>query len=241
MKKIRFTESTHKYWYGRKQLTSVTTYIGKFFPPFEGKVLAKRLASYPFYKKQKKGMRKIMAEWKASASHGTRVHQAIEEYINCGDALYCLDKFCTEDRDFNKFNQWLQWYEPFEKKIMSNEFGTIQPEVIVHNEEYGLAGTIDLIVTYKNNEGNVVTMLLDWKTNTNFKKNYAGNTAFKPINHLPNTKLSKYTLQLSLYAYMLEQKGSTIGDLMLVEIGEDRVKEWTIPYSKKEIEVMLKW
>jgi hypothetical protein len=227
MSKIKFYEKSHKYKLGRKDLTSVTTFIGQFFPKFDGKALARKLSKFPHYRNKGMGMRKIMAEWKATAEHGTEVHNAIECFINTADDLYAMELFCKDERSIAKYGKWLEWWYSQNVTEGSDMFA----EEIIYDEELGLAGTIDFNFVTK--EGK--TYLMDWKTNTNFTKNYDKSNAFEPIEHLPNTKLSKYQLQLSLYAYMLERKGAKIGGLVLVEVGEDKVKEYEVEYLKGNV------
>ena len=86
-------------------------------------------------------------------------------------------------------------------------------------------------------------MVVDWKSNTNFKRVYDSNqkTAYEPIQHLPNNKMSKYQLQLSMYAYMLEQDGAEIDSLLIVEIREDKIIEYNVEYLKEEVKEMIKY
>ena len=62
-----------------------------------------------------------------------------------------------------------------------------------------LAGTVDLVIANGDN-----VSLVDWKTNDSlYKKPYGKGVAQSTLD-LDNSKFVKYTLQLSLYAYILE-------------------------------------
>lgn len=87
------------------------------------------------------------------------------------------------------------------------------------NKSY-LAG-YNLIKTHNTNE--------KIRTENKFQKMKA------PLAHLDDCELSHYTIQLSLYAYILEDKGYEI-----MELGIDHFNtEITVPYLKKEVENII--
>ena len=65
--KLKYYAKSHKYKIGRKELTSVTTFVKKFFNPFD-----KKVAKYVAKKRRREGETKLTAyvvrrEWKAKA------------------------------------------------------------------------------------------------------------------------------------------------------------------------------
>ena len=61
----------------------------------------------------------------------------------------------------------------------------------------------------------------------------------KPIQHLDSCNFNSYSLQLSLYAYMLEKRyGYKIAGLYLIHLREDEFREYECPYMKKEMELL---
>ena len=46
---------------------------------------------------------------------------------------------------------------------------------------------------------------------------------------------TKYSLQLSVYAYMLERQGYVIDGLHLVHIFEDKIETYDIGYLKEDV------
>lgn len=123
-----------------------------------------------------------------------------------------------------------------------------------------LAGTIDVPIIKR---GTNKFVILDWKTNKDefkptsgyMKKIQVGGQWIKsdqfvptddrflePISHLPLCKINTYTLQLSLYAYILECWGYEIVDkgLEIIHIrpGVDP-KVIKIPYLKDEVEIII--
>lgn len=236
-KKLKFYEGTHTYWLGRQKLTSVTTFIGKFFPPFEAQKIAKRLSHFPFYKQKGMGVRKILAEWKESAYHGTRVHEALENFL-LGNQTKVL-KGLKDSKDTNKYNEGKYYLN---RKLNSMDKPLDTPELRIHDEELGLAGTIDLFISEGEGEDKVIT-LIDWKTNKAIKKkSFDGKTfAYPPMEAMQDCNYEKYSLQLSLYAYMLERQGYTIKELIIVHLQEDKAVEIIVPYLKDDIIKMLEY
>lgn len=110
-------------------------------------------------------------------------------------------------------------------------------EQMVYDKELGLAGTLDAVLV---EEDLKKVSLLDWKTNKSIKikgTKRKGNAISKA---LPDCNYSYYTLQLSLYAYMLERQGLEIDKLYLVHLGE-YVTVYDLNYRKDLVEEMLKW
>lgn len=124
-----------------------------------------------------------------------------------------------------------------------------------------LAGTIDVPIIKRDSNR---FCILDWKTNKDefkptsgyMKKIQVGGQWIKsdifvptddkfkyPVNHLPACKLYAYSLQLSLYAYIMEVWGYELVDkgLEIIHIRPGaEPKLIKIPYLKDEIELLIK-
>lgn len=228
-KPLTFYKKSHKYKVGKKELTSVTTFIGKFFEPFDAKAIAKKLATFYVNKKNKRGMRYWLKTWKEDAAHGTRTHELIENILSASDGEVILCK----ERDRLKLDQALYYWQLFQK--VEDVYDTLT-ELRIYDEELGIAGTIDLFVVHKDKS----ITLIDWKTNKAIKKiGYNHKKAFEPIEDWEDCNYNKYTLQLSLYAYLLERKGHKIKELILVHLKEDEFVDYDIKYEKEVIEKLL--
>jgi len=229
MAKLKFNEKEHKYTIGKKELESVTTFIGKFFSPFDAKGIARKLAKFPVNKSAKHGVRYFLKIWKQAAEHGTETHQLIE-YNILGKQIKDIGKY--ETRSLLKAHHACEW-------LRSQDFfrlGESFPESRVFDEELGLAGTIDLCV--EDCDG---LTLVDWKSNKDIKKkSYKSKKCFEPIEELDDCSYNKYTLQLSMYAYIMERKGINIKKLILLHAKEDGVQEYEVPYRKDLVEKMIK-
>jgi ATP-dependent exoDNAse (exonuclease V) beta subunit len=135
---------------------------------------------------------------------------------------------------------------------------SIFAEKKVFLKEFLLAGMIDVPLV-KNKH----FCILDWKTNKDelktkagyYKKSKIGNTWVKtdifvetgecfkfPLNHLEASKFNIYSLQLSTYAYILEQWGYILVnnglEIIHFPLGSSP-KLIKIPYLKREVEIML--
>ena len=163
-----------------------------------------------------------------------------------------------ELRQIKIYNQYPLIRATLEKYIFAGY--TIYAEYRLYRPEIGLSGTIDILCV----KGNDI-VILDWKTNkkpmffesgyykkvwkngvkvetTNFVKTL--DRMLAPLNHIPACLGMTYTLQLSLYAYMLSMYGFTIKGLVLFHIQPinniDYVKYHVLDYRRSDIELMLK-
>lgn len=130
------------------------------------------------------------------------------------------------------------------------------PEQVVYSVEHNIAGMIDLLLVKDNN-----FYILDWKTNKRpisfisgyYKKdNFTGletkefvKTSDKmlyPINNLDNCSGTHYTLQLSLYAWLLELWGYSCRGLYIYHLVDNNVGDLQvhkITYLKQTIEKLI--
>lgn len=229
MSKLKFYKKSHKYKIGKKELISVTTLIGQLFEPFDRKKIARKLAKFPVNRAKKRGVRYWLAEWKESAEHGTRVHNNIDGLIK-GNSEEILDK------DLPKVTKAMSYYNG--KKIELGEV-EIYSEMRIYDEELGIAGTIDLVLV-KDNEA----ILIDWKTNKALsRKGYQGKKGIHPLTEdLDDCHITKYGLQLSMYAYLLEkQKGFRPKGLYIPHLKDYYVEQIELPYERDKVKEILEW
>lgn len=116
----------------------------------------------------------------------------------------------------------------------------VYAEFTVWNEEYIIAGQADKVVI----EDEWIDVD-DYKTSKfieekSFKHYIRGHQMMKaPLDHLMDCNLIHYTLQLSVYGWMIEKKtGKKVRDLRVYHQRKDK---WIkVPYLKDEVEMMLK-
>ena len=130
----------------------------------------------------------LLKEWDDSANYGTKVHDEIENWI----------KNRAEPKDLKSINgkNWLQKYQT----KSGIEFLS---EVIIYSKELKLAGSIDLLLHDKKTDEYTI---IDWKTSrkidTSAFRHKTGN--HEATRDLEDCNFNHYSLQLSLYRYILE-------------------------------------
>ena len=86
-----------------------------------------------------------------------------------------------------------------------NEDG-VYPELLLFNNKYMIAGQSDRVIK----EGNYVD-ILDYKTNKKLEfESYKHKKMFEPFEKFDDCSFNHYSIQLSLYGFMLEDFGYTV-------------------------------
>jgi len=233
--KIVFDEGPHTYTNKEtgEGYKSVSSIISKFKNPFPKAIISKAVA-----KKRGVTQREILDEWKGKAdlstNRGTYFHKRVEDYLNkvaFEDPIKGYDEE-KKDWDISFFEDYLPGIKKWE--LFDQDFKT---ELLVYNDEYKMAGQIDLAV-FK--EGNKVS-LTDWKTNKeiNLISKY-NKTMLGPLSHLEECEANIYTIQLSIYAFMLEEAGYEIDKLTVVHFRKDGgITQYQLPYRREEVKKIL--
>jgi hypothetical protein len=238
MSRVEFNEEEHKYSIEGRELISSTRFIGQFFKAFDVNGISKRVA----LARRKKGelgpkgkpitARDVKKEWKHATDMGTHVHMLIEKYIKRVIGM--------EDIDNVKAFNGVQFFDRLTRGLNKPHVDT---EKIIYSEKLGIAGMIDVMITHQNadNPSERYVTLLDWKTNKklDIKKDIFKRGGEKTLDNVRDDKYSRYTLQLSLYAYMLELIGYKINNLIVVHLQEDKVVPTEVTYEKAIVSEMI--
>jgi len=239
-KKLKFYEKSHLYKIGNTRLTSVTTFVSKFFSKFNARIIARKLAKFPVNKKQKHGVRWFLKDWKERAQFGTNVHKLVEWKILDEEPEDSYSLFTELEMDYAR-----QGELAYHKIMRSLGEPVSYTELKVYNEELLLAGTIDLMVSHNhpddtNNER--VISLYDWKTNKKLNKKGYNNKKgiLPPLLEVDDCHITKYGLQLSTYAYILERQGYKIDQLYIVHLKDDKYELIEVGYDRELIKKMIK-
>lgn len=185
--KLRQTD--HKYLLENDpsiEFYNVTNLVEDQFPPFEREKIAQWLVKNS-YKYSGYSVEELLQEWEDIKNKGTETHREMENYIRYG-------KIPT----LNKARSGMNWYKEEIKKFGDKVF----PEVIVFSEELKIAGTIDLLV-YNSNDCKI--SIFDWKTTINMNYSSTKNAITRACSGLTDCKYDQYSLQLSIYSYLLER------------------------------------
>lgn len=199
-RQIVFEEDSHSYYIddpkGRVKFTSVTTFIGSFFPKFDAEKVAPFTA-----KKRGISVQEVLDEWeengRQSRDFGTRVHACCEDTVNFRELRYKPEN----QREVVTFANAVK-----AANTVLQQFDIVGAEKLIFDEKLKLSGTIDLLARSKNS--NKRYYIIDWKTNKQIRATSKYNEfAFAPIAELPDCEMSHYGLQLTLYGHILKSGG----------------------------------
>ena len=233
---ITFTESNHKYTsiIDGKEISYIsgTTFISKFFPPFDPTGNITRACA----KKRGLTVEALKQEWKdkadKSCAFGTKIHESVEDTLN-GKTLRNKPLDLREELTMmNAVN--------LGKKLL-DRFDILGVEKIIFDENLKIAGTMDLFVKSKTNGR---YWIFDHKTNNSIdKENKYNKFGLHPIEHIPDTNFYHYQLQLQLYEYLLKEVGyipkdSDVGKC-LFHITDKGVKTYQLGDYSKDMIAMI--
>jgi ATP-dependent exoDNAse (exonuclease V) beta subunit len=242
---------------------SVTSLVGKFKPKFD-----------------KEGQAKKSAKNKNSKWYGMTVEQILQAWDNETERAVTLGNFYHNQRESDMLD-----FKTIERngtevpiiKPLVNEEGIklapeqklsdgVYPEHLVYLKSVGICGQADVVEIV---DGYI--NINDYKTNKEIKEkgytNWEGITSkmFKPVNHLDDCNLNHYSLQLSIYAYIIKKHNPslkigklTIQHVKFKQIGEDangypinehyngepildEIKMYEVPYLKDEVNSLIMW
>ena len=271
--KVAYNDEFHSYWHvdDNEKYVSVTTLIHSYTQEFDKdfwsayKALEKLLDSET-WKIEKKSLlttkkfnkeildmydipendfnevqQDILDQWaeenRKSCERGTKIHAELENSMYKAGANVSLKKFGIG----GKFECRKDYCD------LDLEYGVYPEYLISRTSDDGLrlAGQVDLIVK----QGNEIS-IVDYKTNKKIDLKSGYNSSSRstakmkfPLNNLDDCNYMHYTLQLSTYAWMLQQLNPNfvIKDLILVHFDHnDKQTVYHLDYLKEDVERMLK-
>lgn len=197
-----------------------------------------KISELDFNKAQQEILDTWDAENRKSCERGTKIHALFENAMYKAGANVSLKKFgiggkfvcdkgrTTLDLDNGVYPEYL--------------ISRISPDGVLR-----LAGQIDLLVK----KGNHIT-IIDYKTNKKIEQKSFYNSKTKssvkmkyPLNNLDDVNYWHYVMQLSTYAWMIQQLNPAyeIDDLILLHHDHNNVQTiYHLPYLKDEVEKMLR-
>lgn len=214
---IMFDEPTHKYTDSKGTIyNSATGWIKQFEPDTDWDEIKRNKA-----KKYGIPLEVLTEEWNRKgdyATHlGTQCHSIMEliwqkKNYNFDESLN--EKFSEMKADFEwrKENVCIPLFNKM-KKI----YVPIANEFIVYDQPNALCGTIDMLAYNKQKD---FYSIIDWKTSKKFETDNRFEKYMKaPFEHVKYCNTAEYSLQLSLYAYILEKYTSIkIGEMILFQL-----------------------
>lgn len=222
---VDFNETRHIYnmrWNGGcKVLKGGTTFIKRFYEPFDSKRIARQCSKYWGVPAQE--IEDLWASNGAAAgAFGSAVHLALEHYINfqkSGQKITDTRKASGKDVDGN----YAMPKHPFLKKTITDlnkltekldkKYGVeeVVAEALITDSLTGWGGLIDRLAILDKEKK--IARVQDYKVNIDASKEEAHSKPKAPFSHLPANKITKYILQMSFYASILKKHGWTIEGL----------------------------
>ena len=226
-KRISFDEESHTYVLdGEQELISVTRFLELFRPDFDKEKWSKIKADQEGITQEE-----MLLRWKKAADDATSFGHKVHKY---GENLALGEPLPTAENEKEK-----NYFEAMEKFFEDhlNNYKQIIPEAVLFDPEFKIGGTADLVAQTKDGKW----FVLDYKTNKRIKTSNPFQKMFHPVSHLSDCEFNKYSLQMSLYARMLEQMtGEKVHGLVLVHLTNDGYELYDCLNLKMEISEMLK-
>jgi hypothetical protein len=203
-----------------RAIKSITSVLYDYFPSFDAQALADKIISSKSFDHDIKFLKyrecvssnrritrnnvsmKLRQNWKTRSSEGVLLHSLIEDFYNqpCKiRAKLGLVEFEHHFINFHKFTKEMKW-EP------------LHSEWLIYSKYYDLAGSIDMV--YRSPDNKLV--IVDWKRCYQLY-NSSDTYCKSSIEHVPNSNMYKYSVQLWLYKELIESAYDMIvGKLLLV-------------------------
>lgn len=226
-------------------LHSVTNLVSSFFPAFDVDAWATKKAE-----KESRPIEEIFSEWERNGlvarNLGTFMHEQIEHSFNKRPLEdTCRIDFPDGTSEEVSIKDELRYFDNFIYDVRPEPYRT---EWKIFNDEYALAGTLDLLAVNYSGE----FIIYDWKRSRRMGKEYGydfvpntRNPYMKGINgleHLDCTPFNVGCLQQNLYRFILESSyGIDIKEMNLVMLNNSfsNYHYVTVPRMEREVEIML--
>ena len=199
---LTFLEKDHRYLYEGREFVSATGYIKKWINPFNEDAISATCA-----KKYGCAQEDVLGLWKGggnvAAAFGTAIHNALEHY----ERYMWLGKIIQSQK--GDLDNKAMPSHPVLREIVEGFYALhpqkhlVVPEALITNVELGLCGFADRVEI----TGDKTCVVEDYKVNVDAELESHNNKYLGKMAHLPKTKLSKYQMQMSFYARLLQLSG----------------------------------
>lgn len=201
-----FNEKYHKYYYDGKDFQSVTQFIKRFKEEFDSDKWSKKTAE-----KTGQDQDTVLDEWKKLNERANHIGHATHEWIE----NFFKRKYQPIPKDFEIIDRLDKFHKIYFDKL--SKLVPVKFEQKLFSTKWKLAGTFDALFTYKDQ-----LVIVDWKTNKKFDTSSSYNKKLlTPFETEDECKLTEYSIQISLYALMLEQVGLFVKMGYILYIGPE--------------------
>lgn len=230
---IIYEEETHTYRDKNKSVyISATDLVKEHKQPYDAQAAAVNYA-----KKNGQTPEHWLAVWEEkrikSTHRGNKFHQEKEEQIK-GRGVVKMNNQIVYAK-----NEHLCYESNPDLRVLEDG---LYSELLVWDVGFKIAGQIDVCLIYTK-DGVRFVDIDDHKTNERIDTvsyQFKGSGNYKmmlhPINHLMDCHFTHHALQISIYAFIMERQGYTIGKLTFTHYTEEEPPVvYLIPYLKQEV------
>ena len=138
---------------------------------------------------------------KDARNAGTKLHDQIEKY--------CNNEEFDADEDDRALDQFIAWDH-------KKQWTPYRTEWKIFDDDFKVAGTIDAVFKNKKKE----FVMVDWKRCKEISRGNSFQSSIVPeLDHLPDCKLVRYSMQLNLYKKIVEKNyGIKISRMLIVNV-----------------------
>ncbi|MEO0797342.1 MAG: PD-(D/E)XK nuclease family protein [Verrucomicrobiota bacterium] len=193
---LTFTEDDHRYVDSTgAEYTSVTTVAKTDFPKFDVVSAAERVAN-----REGCTVDDVISKWDANresaCDYGTRVHETAEDVLNGLKPRH-------QPRDEKEQIAFSATWDACQRLL--DRWELVETEKLVFSPHARIAGTLDLLMR---DPETGAFLVLDWKTNKQLTwEAFRGTTGSGRCAKVPDANLAHYSVQLSLYEFILRWEG----------------------------------
>lgn len=200
-----------------QRLTSVSAVISRHKKPFDRGVMSLRVA-----KRDGREQHEVLADWRRKKDISLLLGNYLHESLYIG----LLNPEAVKDKAMLNIIEQVRAILPMDHEIFR--------EQMLADVENKIAGTADL-VTQQGNE----CVIWDYKTNEILgKPSYSNFLA--PLQHLEQSKINEYAVQLNLYKYLKELENVKVTGLKIINILNGVVKVIEVEPLDREIQLIIK-
>lgn len=180
-------------------------------------------------------VQEIITMWKTKCSYMGNMGMNLDTYIQA--ALRNKPKPIIDDPVLlNKCNQ----FDILKRDIIDTNLTFIGSEIWLNSKHYAFRGRMDALFQVNNTE---YLTIFDWKNNEELKYNNF-ERMLGPCDFLQKSDLNKFTIQLYLYKYLLENEfEQKVKGVRIAHIKEHEYNLYkpTFEYDKKFMEEVINW
>lgn len=239
---IEFNTEKHIYRVKGFEYISTTTLLKQYVPEFDIEEISKKVS-----KKTGVSQEEIKQEWKEAGDNGREIGTALHKYIENNISGFEYEKPLVQNSNLDLLNKKIKQFDKFKQEHLVGKL-LVGSEIIVYDEDYKLAGTIDCLLY---DTVNNCFWFVDWKSNKKISEINRWSNLEPPLQRYENSDYIKYSLQLSIYRYIVEKyifknldnsdyfMSNSLNVIVNFPLDEDTYKIYFTNYMKFSIQQLL--